>query len=109
MPVQKDNTTKAFSQTPKYRPLLSNAEVDRLASKLAVELECDEDRISLLLLLLNHLERAQSSPIDFDSALLAIKQRLFTGTSAAERAQEQFEKSARLAKGKLLLWPFEQK
>lgn len=102
------NTTKRPSRltliTP---PTLTEAEAERIAEKLGVALEHNSEDISLLLLLVNHLETIRDDPADFLSATFAIKQKLFLGTIAAEMAQEHFESQAMASRGDLLMWPTE--
>lgn len=91
---------------------LTQDEVKRIAEKLAVALEHDEEHIALLLLLFDHLEEVAEKPdpyLDLWGSLFTIKQHLFVGTPASGDAQKKFHAESYANRGKLLLWPYERK
>lgn len=104
MPARK-TTTRVAKRKPDTEGLLSHSEVDRLAERLAVDLEGDGTLIARAILLFDHLESLRKDPVMLDCAIFSIKQKLFTSTSASSDAQAQFEQKARQERGKLLRWP----
>lgn len=102
------STTKPTSRKASKPPLLTDAEVERIAEKLATALEHDAEEIALLLLLVGHLERVREDAVAFGSVVFEIKKKLFIGTCAAEDAQQRFEAEALAKRGTLLAWPSEQ-
>lgn len=97
-------TTK---RKPRLSPQLTEAEVGRIAEKLAVALENNSDDVALILLLVNHFERVRQDAGEFESAAFTMKRALFIGTSVADEAQERFESNAMATRGNLLMWPDE--
>lgn len=98
---------------PKSQPqTLTPDEIKRIAEKIGVRMEHDEEEVSLLLLFLSHLERLaeqRESYLDLWSAIYDFRKHLFLGCPAADTAQEEFQATAYANRGKLLLWPYEQK
>ncbi len=96
----------------KTQPKLTSDEIKRIAEKLAVRIEHDEEETALMLLFLTHLETLvdqRDSYIDLWSALYDFRKHLFLGCSAADDAQERFQANAYANRGKLLLWPNERR
>src|SRR5688572_12251814 len=88
---------------------LTNAELQRVAQKLAVALENNSEDIALLTLLFDHLEQVHCETSELSVAIYTIKKHLFIDTDAASQAQEAFEADAYANKGKLLRWPSERR
>lgn len=95
----------------KTQPKLTTEEIIRIAEKLAVRIEHDEEETALMLLWIQHLEVLVESRDynDLWSALYDFRKHLFLGTSAADQAQDQFQANAYANRGRLLLWPYEKK
>lgn len=96
----------------KTQPKLTSDEIKRIAEKIGVELEHDEEPVSLLLLFLTHLEmlaEQRDSYMHVWSAIYDFRKHLFLGCSASDAAQDEFQANAYANRGKLLLWPSERK
>lgn len=91
------------------QPALTTNEVKRIAEELAMALNSDTKHISLLTLLLNHLDQLQDNGPMFAVTMSAIKNHLFINTSEGYNAQEKFQTDAYANRGKLLRWPYERK
>lgn len=104
-------TTKiaARKSNSQSQPKLSHEEVQRIAEKIAVALEHDEEEISLITMLFDHLEQISDNRTQLGLALYDIKRVLFVGTIASDDAQKQFQVRAYQNRGKLLQWPYEKK
>lgn len=104
-------STKSTVRKIKTQPKLTTEEIIRIAEKLAVRIEHDEEETALMLLWIQHLEVLveQREYTDLWSALYDFRKHLFLGTSAADHAQDQFQANAYAERGKLLLWPYEKK
>jgi hypothetical protein len=89
------------------QPLLTSAEIQRIAEKIAVEMEHDADRIALITLVISHLEHCYHNSLDPWDTLYTLRKYLFVGTSEMDRAQERFQSEAFKNRGRLLLWPSE--
>lgn len=105
--MSKNTTNRLPRKVLKPQIVLTEAEAERIAEKLAVALEHRPDEIGLLLVLVNHLEHVRDDPGAFEDATFAVKRALFIGTPAADLAQEQFESRAMATRGTLLMWPSE--
>lgn len=108
MSTRKSNTVRLNTQ-PR---LLEPDEIKRIAEKIAVRVEHDEEETALLLLFFDHLEALAEQRDTYSemwTALYDFKQHLFLGTSAADNAQRMFQANAYANRGKLLLWPYERK
>ncbi|HEY6242430.1 MAG TPA: hypothetical protein VIX17_00705 [Pyrinomonadaceae bacterium] len=92
---------------PQTEPLLTHAEIERIADRLAVLLENDYEGIGLLTLLLAHLERIQFDRLNIDSVLQTTKRRLFAGSPDSEEAQDKFEEKLWRDRAELLKFPNE--
>jgi hypothetical protein len=91
----------------KSQPQLTHSEVQRIAEKLAVEMEHGEG-VTLLMLLFSHLQTiADNNSCDLEIAFYEIKKHLFIGHPESDAAQKQFESAAFANRGKLLRWPNE--
>lgn len=109
MSTRKSTTTRLKAQ-PAFR-LLTDDEIKRIAEKLAVRIEHDEEETALLLLWIQHLE-ALVEAREYNglwSALYDFRKHLFLGCPAADAAQDAFQADAYRNRGKLLLWPYERK
>lgn len=95
----------------KTQPKLTTEEIVRIAEKLAVRIEHDEEETALMLLWIQHLEVLIEAReyTDLWSALYDFRTHLFLGTASADQAQDQFQATAYRDRGKLLLWPYERK
>ena len=96
----------------KTQPKLTSDEIKRIAEKISVELEHDEEPVSLLLLFLDHVQclaEQGASNMDIWSAFYDFKKHLFLGCPAADAAQDRFQADAYRNRGKLLLWPSERR
>lgn len=100
---------QSTARKPKSQPQqqLTDAEVQRIAERLAAILEYDEESIALITLLFDYLETV--GPSLFSGATYTIKKHLFVGTNAADYAQEKFQADAFVNRGKLLQWSGERK
>lgn len=107
MSTRKSNTARLKSQTS--QPKLTEAELQRIAQKLASTLAHDPEKIGLLLMLFDQLELSRGIYINFYGIVSTIKQHLFIGTDASLNAQNEFQADAYRERGKLLLWPNERK
>lgn len=103
--MRKNSTIRTSRKAPIHQ--LTEAEAERIAEKLAVSLENDAEDISLLVLLINHLEAVREDFVVFSSSTFSIKQKLFMGTIAMSDAQGQFEADALADRNNLLMWPTE--
>lgn len=92
---------------PPPKPHLDEREIQRIAEKLATDLEHDSESIALMTMLFDHLENISPSNPALWSAIYTIKTHLFIGTNASSKAQDQFLAEAYKNRGKLLLWPNE--
>lgn len=102
-------STKSTVRKLKTQPKLTEAELQRIAQKLASTLAHDPEKIGLLLMLFDQLELSRGIYINFYGIVSTIKQHLFIGTDASLNAQNEFQADAYRERGKLLLWPFERK
>ena len=93
------------------QPKLTTEEIVRIAEKLAVRIEHDEEETALMLLWIQHLEVLIETReyTDLWSALYDFRKHLFLGTNAADDAQDAFQKDAYKNRENLLLWPYERK
>lgn len=106
--ASKQSTARKPKSQPKTQQL-TYKEVQRISEKLAVALEHDTENISLITLLFDYLESIQDDRVELSMAFYNIKRDLFVGTNASDDAQERFQSEAYRNKGKLLMWPSEQK
>lgn len=86
---------------------LTISEIERLTDRLVIALENDDAHCSLLVLMLDQIDRVVRDPMEIDLITSAVKRRVFAATSAADNAQEQFTQSAYTNKGRLLMFPSE--
>lgn len=101
--ASKNSTVRKLKSQP--NPVLTPDEVQRIAEKLAVALEHDEEEIGLITLLFDHIQNVD--PNFLWGTIYTIKKHLFVGTSAMDDAQLEFQKDAYKNRGTLLMWPYE--
>lgn len=107
MASKKSNVTRL---KPQPQTQLTDDEVKRISEKIAVALEHRTEETALLILLFRHIEalaESKDSYIDLWSCLFTVRQHLFVGCAAFERAQDQFHAKSYLNRGRLLRWPHE--
>jgi len=105
--MRKTAAVRKLKSQPK--PQLTDAEVQRIAEKLAVALEHRAEDIGLITLLFDHLQTLVIEDEDISLPIYVIKRSLFVGTTEADEAQRQFQSRAYANRGTLLLWPYERK